>query len=255
MFKASTYHVILLHFGWGILIYCILVRDSHNIQPKTTPPQYQVELKQVIQASPQPIKPKTDEISIDESRAATLLDTDHALIEKFHTFTTDSKMYYIGVYESSNRDYDINEQRQRMQECRASSSSSHVSDCWEYAYRAEKNVEDSITIQVNSKHKISLILTSYDSVKWIIKGNTQLVNFVYLSGYHSSELMIPHLGSRKIYAKFNDPSYCQTCLISPLNYFHGYKYDAQLIHTIERYFGKPIDLFQGEYRAKQFIVN
>jgi hypothetical protein len=173
---------------------------------------------------------------------------------KFHKLVENSKLYYIGVYESSAQEYTDEEQRNRKAECESSHQSSPL-DCWDYAYRAIKNVPKTVTIHINSQNNISLILSSYDSVKWIITGNTQRVNFIYLTGYHSSDVSIPAISSKNIYASFYDDSTCSSCSISNLNYFYGYKQDAKVYNITQDYFGKPLDLFQGQYKATKFSIN
>lgn len=191
-----------------------------------------------------------------ESRAVTSASSTENMMQqqklKLQQLVADSKLHYIGVYESSAQEYSNEEQRSRKAECE-SSQSSH--DCWEYAYRAKKEVDNTVTVHINSQNNVSLILSSYDSVKWIITGNTQRVKFIYLTGYHASDVSIPSISSKKLYASFYDSSACSYCLSSNLEYFYGYQLDGKINNKVADYFGKPIDLFQGQYKAKQFYVN
>ena len=171
---------------------------------------------------------------------------------KFQQLVSNSKLYYIGVHESNAQEYTNEEQRSRRAECESNQLSS---DCWQYAYRAKKEVDNTVTVHVNSQNNTSLILSSYDSVKWIITGNTQRVKFIYLTGYHSSDVSIPSISSKNIYASFYEGSTCSSCLISNLKYFHGYSLNSNIQNMVQDYFGKPVDLFQGQYKASQFYVN
>lgn len=171
---------------------------------------------------------------------------------KFHQFVANTKLYYLGVYESNAQEYTTEEQRSRKQECESNQISQ---DCWAYAYRAKKEVEKTVTVHINSHNDISLILSSYEPAKWIITGNTQRVKFVYLTGYQASDISIPAVSSKTIYASFYNGSACNYCLLSNMQYFYGYELNSRINSTVENYFGKSIDLFQGQYKTNRFYVN
>lgn len=263
-------HPIFVHACWLSMILFAMNSPNTTLQTQNQAvPHNDSKTAHIIEAAPAEITP---EPPIDtpqrnhqfqvmntnqaESRAVTSASSTENMMQqqkiKFQQLVADSKLHYIGVYESSAQEYSNEEQRSRKAECE-SSQLSH--DCWEYAYRAKKEVAETVTVHINSQNNVSLILSSYDSVKWIITGNTQRVQFIYLTGYHASDVSIPSVSSKKLYASFYDSSTCSYCLSSNLEYFYGYQLDGKINNKVVDYFGKPIDLFQGQYKAKQFYVN
>lgn len=180
--------------------------------------------------------------------------------QKFHEISKNTKIYYVGVYESNNKEYTSSEEQARLKECNEKYDLKiekgiypTVRSCWDYAFRSEKeNVRDIVIIHVNVKKPIVLVLTNYDAVEWVVKGNTQNIKMIYLSGYHGSEIHT-NISQDKIYSSFYKEDKCEFCMASHLPYFYGYENLDQ--NMMENYFGQPVSYFQGKYKAKEFYLN
>lgn len=177
----------------------------------------------------------------------------------FHEKTKNSQLHYISVGQSNAREYSDAEERQRMDECRKKydlSIPENGSKCHEYAYLTLKeNVDDTVTVQINNSSPISLILSSAKHVHWIIKGNTQNLKLIYVTGYQAAELSGRFNSETVRFSNFQEGSACVSCHASTLPIFHSSNLDSQLQNQLKQYFGKPLDSFQGQYKAKEFVIN
>lgn len=257
---------IFVHLCWIILVFVMIKTEQKttvneiSISPETSAP------RPVNVHTPTPKPPHdTDNTSVTGTRSDTVLMNQNQAINNkplvnFKEIIADSELHYVGVYESNAREYTQTEQQQRYAECESQANNPHsskaASDCWHYAYRAEKkNVENTVTVNINSNRKVSLILTSYNPVKWVIKGNTQNLKLVYISGYHAAEVSPRLTNSTKMYSNFHEGTTCSFCLASDIPYFYGYENSGDLQSKIQQYFQTPLTSFQGAYKAKNVHIN
>ncbi|MDM1248419.1 hypothetical protein HX005_13555 [Acinetobacter sp. R933-2] len=260
---------IFVHFCWIVLVLALIQTEQKPITDEITTSQLETlnTAKQINVRTPTSERDESFSttatthtvsnapISINQNQA-----TEKKSLVNFKDIIADSELHYVGVYESNAREYTQTEQRQRKTECESQANNPHsskvASDCWHYAYRAEKkNVEDTVTVHINSHRKVSLILTSYDPVKWVIQGNTQNLKLVYISGYHASNIVPRLSSSTKTYSNFYEATTCSFCLGSDIPYFYGYENSGDLQSKIQQYFKTPLTSFQGAYSAKNVYIN
>lgn len=250
-----------VHVCWGILIFGIILKEPKHTKNDVTVPQQpdHDSLQQPFKNHDSaPDHAPTKSIpSLNDAKSSK--PPQQPLLPEFKQIIGDSTLHYIGVYQSNAREYTNEEQDTRRQECdkqNADSSSQNAKDCWDYAYRAEKlNVENTVTVHINSNKAVSLILTSYEPVKWVIKGNTHNLKLVYLSGYNQSDISRHFRKPTQVYSSFYNSNACSSCSPSSLDYFYGYELNSELQRNIQRDFGKALNSFQGGYRAKSFNIN
>lgn len=257
---------IFVHLCWIVLIFAMIQTEQKppaneiNVLPENTAP------KQINVRTPTSEQRHDTNHNVTHAMSDALsnINQNQAIEKKplvnFKDIIAGSELHYVGVYESNAREYTQTEQRKRFTECESRTNNIHsskvASDCWDYAYRAEKtDVENTVTVNINTHRKVSLILTAYDPVKWVIKGNTQNLNLVYISGYHAAEVSPRLSGSTKIYSNFHEGTTCSFCLGSDIPYFYGYENSSDLQSKIQQYFQTPLTSFQGAYKAKNVHIN
>lgn len=257
--KRSFRYVGSVHLCWLCMI--ILLTKYSHLQPDVEP-LAPITTAQTKQDAHPPVDPDApfDTRNVDKQSIKLAEQPADAPIDpKFQELIKDSKLHYIGVYESNANEYSTEEQRARYQQCRENTNNltGQIEDCWDYAYRVQKSPDDrSVIVQINSHEPISLILTSYESVKWVLKGNTEQLRVVYLSGYEASEVspeILPN--NAKLYGSFYKSPNCSRCFPSPFPHFNEYKRDQVPYQTIESRFGHPLASIQGMYAAHKFYIN
>ena len=257
---------IFVHLCWIVLIFTMIKTEQKptvnemNTPSKNTIPE-QINVRAPV---PEQCHDTNHNVTHAISNVPSNINQNQAIEKKplinFKEIIAGSELHYVGVYESNAREYTETEQRERRAECERRENDPHSSqiaqDCWHYAYRAEKtNVEQTVTVNINTHRKISLILTAYDSVKWVIRGNTQNLQLVYISGYHASDIAPRLSSSTKTYSNFHEGTTCSFCLGSDIPYFYGYENSADLQGKIQQYFQTPLTSFQGAYKAKNVHIN
>lgn len=170
--------------------------------------------------------------------------------QKFHEIAKNAKIYYVGVYESAQQS---EEQRKIFDQCQKQNEGKSAGDCHTQAYMQHRpDLKKAVTIHVNTKQPIILVLSNYEAVDWIVKGNTDKIRLIYATGYYGSEVHTK-LTQGKIYGSFYQDNICSGCLISYLPYWSEYKQPERSI--MFDYFGKDISSFQGEYYGKTFHLD
>ncbi len=257
----------LIHTFWIILVALLVIQDSRiehhqrNMVVQERSIQHDAGTAQINARSEAPFNTtnSADMPSIKTTAQAEV----KAPSSNFQKIIQGSKLHYIGVHESNASEYTEDEKRKRHKECseqqtqQVARQQSAVEDCWDYAYRILKDPENQdVIVQINSQQPVSLILTSYESVKWVLKGNVEQVKMVYMSGYESSDLSLNVSASKtKIFGSFYESLNCSRCMPSPLKYFDEYEQSRIPSHSIEQWFGHPLTSAQGTYKGHKFYIN
>lgn len=256
-FKQPKY----VHSCWLVLVVLLMwnakqqdkqlqeqrLNQAHRVKSIETPSSTSATIQQNLASSAAQSKSSFTEekpqLSFAEQEKITL----QGLAQK-------TQLHYVAVYGSNAQEYNQEEKRARYAQCNRRQQPI-TQDCWEYAYSAQKeNTQNTVTVHILSNKKVTLVLNAYEPVQWILKGNTQNIALVYLSGYHSSSLMRRLPRSVPVYASFYDPSDCDFCQKSQLHYFQSEKHASAIQGIMLDYFGNPLDSFQGQYRAKEFSI-
>ena len=180
-------------------------------------------------------------------------------IKAFHEKIAGTQLHYIAVNQSNASEYTLTEQRQRMEECSEKNdfrNSENALKCHRYAYSTEKKeVEDVVVVQINNSAPMSLILSSSSRVHWILKGQTQNLKLIYVTGHNASELSGAFSPTTLRFSHFDQGINCSGCNSSILTTFHNTNLSPSLEKQLLENFGKPLDSFQGQHKAKEFIIN
>ena len=276
--RSILQNTFLIHCCWLIVVI---------IAAKSVPPEKEVQAlapeknvseeiekhhrQQIIQAAEQAAEyAGHEQTQTDDSENAKLYVTDHEKrnattglfnqqIKAFHQQIAPTSLHYIAVNRSSAREYTKEEQHQRMEECRQKNDLSDPANgvkCHRYAYSTEKeNVDDVVVVEIQQSSPMSLILSSSSRVHWVLKGNTQQLQFIYVTGTEASDLSGHFSASTLRFSNFNTGPSCSGCHSSIIPPFHINHLRANDEKKLLEYFGKPLSSYQQQHASKAFMIN